>query len=101
MLTRGGSDRPSPGGGLSIEKIVAAAQKVEKRVATFVSKDSPLARVAADTVETARLAGERIRRMGSPLSLPKIRLYLLIIGAASLAWWVYATTSSRGTCASP
>ena len=90
------SDRSPPSADLSIEAIVADAQRTEERVASLAPQDVNLCRVAADIVEAARLAGERTRRMRSPLSLSKIRLYIFILATAMLVWWVYVLVSASG-----
>ncbi len=74
---------------LSIDEIIAATQKVEQRIATSIPQDTVLCKLAEAVEEAARQADVHTRRMKGPLSLPKIRLYIVLLGLIYGGWWVY------------
>ena len=73
-----------------MQQLVDGARKVQKRSSACAPLDTALVELASDVVESINLAARRIARMRSPLSLPKIRVYLIIAAIATLIWWAYA-----------
>ena len=75
---------------LRIQRLVDGARKVQQRASAFVPLDTAVVELASEVVEAIDLAARRVARMRSPLSLPKIRVYLIISAVATLVWWAYA-----------
>jgi len=73
-----------------MQRLVDGARKVQQRTSACAPLDTALVELASDVVEAIDLAARRIARMRSPLSLPKIRVYLIISAVVALIWWVYA-----------
>ena len=83
------ADIAAPSAHISVEGIIASAQKVEHRITKYLPEEATLRVVAEAVVEAARAAHRRITKMSSPVSLPNIRLYVLILAVVALAWWAY------------
>ena len=75
---------------LRMQKLVEGARKVQQRTSACTPLDTALIELTSDVVDAINLTARRIHRMRSPLSLPKIRLYLIISAVAALVWWAYA-----------
>ncbi len=73
-----------------MQRLVDGARKVQERTLAFAPLDTAVVELASDVVEAIDLAARRIARMRSPLSLPRIRFYLIISAVAALVWWAYA-----------
>lgn len=81
--------RQPPDYELSIDRILETAQEVGLRIALTLPEEAELREVARAVVKSAEVAGQRIQRMRSVLSLRNIRRYLVLLAGASLIWWVY------------
>ncbi len=75
---------------LRMQRLVDGARKVQQRSSECAPPDTAVVELATDVVEAINLAARRIARMRSPLSLPKVRVYLIISAVAALIWWAYA-----------
>ena len=75
---------------LRMQRLVDGARKVQQRTSACASPDTAVVELATDVVEAINLAARRIARMRSPLSLPKVRVYLISSAVAALIWWAYA-----------
>ena len=73
-----------------MQRLIDGARKVQQRTSACAPLDTVLFKLTSDVVEEINLAARRILRMRSPLSLSKIRLYLIISAVAALVWWAYA-----------
>jgi len=73
-----------------MQRLVDGARKVQQRTSECAPPDTAILELATDVVEAIDLAAIRITRMKSPLSLAKIRVYLIISAVAVLIWWAYA-----------
>jgi hypothetical protein len=74
---------------LSIDRIVATVRKTQRRIEVTLPQESQLHEVAQAVVTAAEVAGERIRKSRSPLSISNMRRYLLLLAVATLVWWIY------------
>lgn len=73
----------------SIERIIAAIEHVRGQAKTAPRVGPDLVRAADQVLSAAQNAQRRVRAMASPFSIPRLRLYLLVICAVGAATWMY------------